>query len=123
MSMIYGRACAALLLASAGLFAFTRAAPSAAAETLPSETPATYVPRVDTFDYNKREVMIPMRDGVKLKTIIVTTRPLRGPLNPTGVDHSTDTYDTAAICIWAALAAAPRILSPMFPIPPSRSRI
>src|ERR1051325_4698137 len=22
------------------------------------------------------------------------TRPLKGPLNPTGVDHSTDTYDT-----------------------------
>src|SRR5258708_39076802 len=24
----------------------------------------------------------------------VMTRPLRGPLNPTAVDHSTDTYDT-----------------------------
>jgi len=162
MSMIYGRACAALLLATAGLFTVTRAAPAAAADTLPSETPTTFVPRVDTFDYIKREVMIPMRDGVKLKTIIiiprgahrapilltrtpygaldrmvknnsshlsalidssdvaddavvnggyiratqdvrgkhgsegdyVMTRPLRGPLNPTDVDHSTDTYDT-----------------------------
>ena len=116
----------------------------------------------DSFDYVKRDVMIPMRDGVKLHTVIVIpkgaknapilltrtpysakaqtshlpsahlgpilsgydnplevivgggyiravqdvrgkydsegdyvmTRPLRGPLNPTPVDHSTDTYDT-----------------------------
>jgi putative CocE/NonD family hydrolase len=127
-----------------------------------SEIPPTFVPHVDTFDYVKREVMIPMRDGVKLQTVIlvprgahgapillsrtpygatervaknnsahlaavidstdvaddavenggyirvmqdvrgkhgsegdyVMTRPLRGPLNPTAVDHSTDTYDT-----------------------------
>jgi len=110
-------------------------------------------------DYDKRDVMIPMRDGVKLHTVIVVpkgashapiiltrtpydaskrteriastrmlsilpmgdevfvakgyirvfqdvrgkygsegeyvmTRPLRGPLNPTEVDHSTDAYDT-----------------------------
>ena len=162
MSIIHGRACAALLLAAAGLITVTRAAPAAVEDTLPSETPATFDPRVDTFDYIKREVMIPMRDGVKLKTIIiiprgahrapilltrtpygamdrmvknhsahlsaaidsndvaddavvnsgyiratqdvrgkhgsegdyVMTRPLRGPLNPTDVDHSTDTYDT-----------------------------
>src|ERR1700676_1343705 len=129
---------------------------------LPSESPAKYTPVTDTFDYVKRDVMIPMRDGVKLHTIIllpkgakhapilltrtpysateqtshassshlasilngydnaveviveggyiravqdvrgkygsegdyVMTRPLRGPLNPTAVDHSTDTYDT-----------------------------
>jgi putative CocE/NonD family hydrolase len=127
-----------------------------------SETPASFTPRVDSFDYVKREVMIPMRDGVKLYTLIliprgaarapmlltrtpygaanrtstsssahlsalidstdvavdavvnggyirvsqdirgkhgsegdyVMTRPLQGPLNPTLVDHSTDTYDT-----------------------------
>src|SRR5258708_23302944 len=29
----------------------------------------------------------------------VMTRPLRGPLNPTNVDHSTDTYDTID-CLW-----------------------
>ncbi|HET9698937.1 MAG TPA: CocE/NonD family hydrolase, partial [Terriglobales bacterium] len=130
--------------------------------TLPSETPSTFKPATDSFDYTKRDVMIPMRDGVKLHTVIlvpkgakhapilltrtpydaskltdhaesshlgpilagydnpmdvivedgyirvvqdirgkygsegdyVTTRPLRGPLNPTQVDHSTDTYDT-----------------------------
>jgi putative CocE/NonD family hydrolase len=130
--------------------------------TLPSEIPATFKPVTDSFDYVRRDVMIPMRDGVKLRTIIliprgaqhapmlltrtpygavsryaerpsahlsevldstdvaddavlngnyirvvqdvrgkhgsegdyVMTRPLIGPLNPTKVDHSTDTYDT-----------------------------
>jgi uncharacterized protein len=131
-------------------------------QALPNETPATFIPRLESFDYTKREEMIPMRDGVKLKTVIliprgahrapillsrtpygatsriarnvsvhldalldsndvaddavlnsgyirvmqdvrgkhgsegeyVMTRPLSGPLNPTAVDHSTDTYDT-----------------------------
>jgi uncharacterized protein len=162
MSMIYGRVCAGLLLAAAGFSAMTMALPAVADDRLPSETPAAFAPRVDTYDYVKREVMIPMRDGVKLQTVIiiprgahrapilltrtpygatdrmtknssahmtalidsndvaddavvnggyirvtqdvrgkhrsegdyVMTRPLRGPLNPTDVDHSTDTYDT-----------------------------
>jgi putative CocE/NonD family hydrolase len=149
------------LLASASLL-LTLAAPAGANDTLASETPATFVPRTDTFDYVKREVMIPMRDGVKLETVIliprgahrapilltrtpygaterisknasahlsalidstdvaddavvnggyirvmqdirgkhgsegdyVMNRPLHGPLNPTTVDHATDTYDT-----------------------------
>src|SRR6266849_6515477 len=129
---------------------------------LPSEMPARIEPVTSSFDYLRREVMIPMRDGVKLHTVIlvpkgakgagilltrtpydadsqtnraasahlgptlsgydnateviveggyirvvqdvrgkygsegdyVMTRPLHGPLNPTPVDHSTDTYDT-----------------------------
>ena len=129
---------------------------------LPSETPAAFVPHTGTFDYIERVVMIPMRDGAKLKTLIliprgahaapilltrtpygatrrierqasahlaavidstdvaddavlnggyirvlqdirgkhdsegdyVMTRPLRGPQNPTAVDHATDTYDS-----------------------------
>ena len=132
------------------------------ATSLPSETPENFKPVTDSFDYIKRDVMIPMRDGVKLHTVImipkgaknapilltrtpynasaqaahawsahlgaslygydnavdvileggyirviqdvrgkhgsegdyVMTRPLHGPLNPTPVDHSTDTYDT-----------------------------
>src|SRR5277367_4430463 len=146
----------AMLLLAAGSM------PAMADEPLPSETPATFIPRYESFDYIKREAMIPMRDGVKLKTVIlvprgasrapillsrtpygassrigkndsahlnalldssdvaddailnsgyirvvqdirgkhgsegdyVMTRPLSGPLNSTGVDHSTDTYDT-----------------------------
>src|SRR4051794_3807574 len=134
----------------------------ASSQSLPSETPATFQPVTDSFDYVRREVMIRMRDGVKLHTVIlvprgakgapilltrtpydaevltghaqsahlgpilsgydnateviveggyirvvqdvrgkygsegdyVMNRPLHGRLNPTTVDHSTDTYDT-----------------------------
>src|SRR5262249_36624526 len=129
---------------------------------LPTETPSKFTPLTSTFDYQRRDVMIPMRDGVKLHTVIlvpknarrapilftrtpydatattsyaqsshlapalngydnaldviipggyirvvqdvrgkygsegdyVMNRPLRGPLNATQVDESTDTYDT-----------------------------
>jgi hypothetical protein len=128
----------------------------------PSDTPPKFKVVSASWDYVRREEMIPMRDGVKLKTIIlvpkgakdapilltrtpynateltshaqsshlgpilqgydnatdliveggyirvvqdirgkhgsegdyVMNRPLRGSLNPTEVDHSTDTYDT-----------------------------
>jgi len=136
--------------------------PPSSSSQLPSETPATFKPVTDSFDYVRREEMIPMRDGVKLHTVIlvpkgaktapilltrtpydadvltghaqsahlgpilsgydnateviveggyirvvqdirgkhgsegdyVMNRPLRGRLNPTTVDHSTDTFDT-----------------------------
>ncbi len=132
---------------------------TAQAQGLPSDTPSSFTVKRDAFDFVKREEMIPMRDGVKLKTFIlipkgargapmlltrtpydaagrisrtqsprmasvvpqmddtavaagyiivfqdvrgkygsegdyVMTRPLRGPLNPTAVDHATDAYDT-----------------------------
>src|SRR3989440_4515338 len=128
---------------------------------LPSDTPNTFSPKTDAFDYVKREEMVAMRDGVKLKTFIlvpkgatnapilltrtpynaservsrsqsphmasvvqpmdetavaagyiivyqdirgkygsegdyIMTRPLQGPLNPTRIDHASDTYDTIA---------------------------
>lgn len=127
-----------------------------------SEIPEQFLPNTDSFDYQRREVMVPMRDGVKLFTVImvprdapkapilltrtpydaagmtskvpsrhlgmaldgydnmadviveggyirvvqdvrgkygsegeyVMNRPLSGPLNSSGVDHATDTYDT-----------------------------
>jgi uncharacterized protein len=166
MSMIHGRACAGrggagLLAAIIGCL-LAAGMPANASDRGQSEIPAEFTPRVDTYDYVKREVKIPMRDGVKLQTIIliprgahrapillsrtpygaterisrapsahlsalidstdvaddavvnggyirvmqdvrgkhgsegdyVMTRPLRGPLNPTDVDHATDTYDT-----------------------------
>ena len=166
MSTIFTRAraadlCAVLPLLCA-VFVSMAGAPASAGDALSGEIPSTFVPKVDSFDYVKREVMIPMRDGVKLQTLIliprgahrapillsrtpygaterisknssahlaavidssdvaddavegggyirvmqdvrgkygsegdyVMTRPLRGPLNPTAVDHSTDTYDT-----------------------------
>ena len=129
-------------------------------QPLEPDIPAKYTESAQTADYDKRDVMIPMRDGVKLHTVIVVpkgakrapiiltrtpynaskraeplwrshsmvailplgdevfsndnyirvfqdvrgkygsegdyvmTRPLRGPLNDSNVDHSTDAYDT-----------------------------
>ena len=125
----------------------------------PDITGRKFVAPTESYDYVKREVMIPMRDGVKLYTVIVVpkgahdapmlltrtpydasgraqrsasphlkdllpqgddvfadgsyirvfqdirgkygsqgdyvmTRPLRGPLNKTRVDHATDAWDT-----------------------------
>jgi putative CocE/NonD family hydrolase len=37
----------------------------------PSETPAKFQPSTSSFDYTRREVMISMRDGVKLHTVIL----------------------------------------------------
>jgi putative CocE/NonD family hydrolase len=41
---------------------------------LPSETPDKFVPTNDGFDYVRRDVMIPMRDGVKLHTVILVPK-------------------------------------------------
>ena len=41
---------------------------------LPSETPAQFTPVTDSFDYTRRDVMIPMRDGVKLHTVILVPK-------------------------------------------------
>jgi putative CocE/NonD family hydrolase len=40
----------------------------------PSETPQTFKPVTTRFDYERREVMIPMRDGVKLHTVILVPK-------------------------------------------------
>ena len=47
------------------------AQPPASYGDLPSETPATFEPVIDSFDYVRREAMMPMRDGVKLHTVIL----------------------------------------------------
>ena len=44
------------------------------AQTLPSERPEKIEPTYDGFDYARREVMIPMRDGVKLHTVILVPK-------------------------------------------------
>src|SRR5215472_8363314 len=41
---------------------------------LPSETPAQFQPATGSFDHVRREVMIPMRDGVKLHTVILVPK-------------------------------------------------
>jgi putative CocE/NonD family hydrolase len=40
----------------------------------PSETPSKLVPATTGFDYERREVMIPMRDGVRLFTVILVPK-------------------------------------------------
>ncbi len=46
--------------------------------TLPSETPDKFKPTNDGFDYIRRDVMIPMRDGVKLHTVILVPKGAKG---------------------------------------------
>jgi len=41
---------------------------------LPSETPAQFNHVTEKWDYTRREVMIPMRDGVKLHTVILVPK-------------------------------------------------
>ena len=48
--------------------------PKAAYPDYPSETPEKFSPVSDSFDYVLRDVMIPMRDGVKLYTVILIPR-------------------------------------------------
>ena len=40
----------------------------------PSETPAKFVPKTAAFDYDKRDLMIAMRDGVKLHTVVIVPK-------------------------------------------------
>src|SRR5260370_25369817 len=48
--------------------------PSSTAATLPSETPTQFTPVTDSFDYARRDVMIAMRDGVKLHTVVLVPK-------------------------------------------------
>ena len=43
-------------------------------DTVGSEIPEKFTPKTDSFDYVRREEMIPMRDGIKLKTIILVPK-------------------------------------------------
>ena len=44
---------------------------------LPSETPKHLTRPTDEYDYARRDVMIPMRDGVKLHTVILVPKGAR----------------------------------------------
>ncbi len=49
-------------------------APKAAYPQYPSETPDKFVPVTDSYDYSLRDVMIPMRDGARLHTVILVPK-------------------------------------------------
>jgi putative CocE/NonD family hydrolase len=80
-----------LLLALLASIAFAAGAAFAQAPTA-GDIPAEFTPPTEARDYEKREVMIPMRDGVKLYTVIVmpkgiTNAPIiltRTPYNAAG---------------------------------------
>src|SRR5256885_16563431 len=44
------------------------------AQTLPSEAPQEFKPTNYGLEYERRDVMIPMRDGVKLHTVIIVPK-------------------------------------------------
>jgi putative CocE/NonD family hydrolase len=67
------------VLAFALVVAGTSRAQAPQYPNFPSETPAKFQPSTNSFDYEKRDVMIPMRDGIKLHTII---------LIPKGASHA-----------------------------------
>jgi hypothetical protein len=71
-------AAAPSLLLVVGLSAAQTPPQRPATSTLPSETPARFVPATGEFDYVKRSLMIPMRDGVRLHTVIVLPKGARG---------------------------------------------
>jgi putative CocE/NonD family hydrolase len=53
------------------------AAPRPQYPDYPSETPVKFTPQTSSFDYLRREAMIPMRDGVKLYTVMLVPKGAR----------------------------------------------
>jgi putative CocE/NonD family hydrolase len=78
---------------------------AAAAPTLAPDTPAHFTPRTEKFDYERRNVMIPMRDGIKLHTVILLPRGAhRLPMLLTRTPYDADgltTYGASAKLIGA----------------------
>jgi len=79
--MLYRASLAALASAIAAAAATAGPLPSAAKDDmlqLGSDIPAKWAAPQDGYDYVKREVMIPMRDGVKLNTVILVPKNAKG---------------------------------------------
>src|ERR1700720_1790676 len=68
----------AALLFTESSAAQTAAPPHAKYPALPSETPASFEPTNEGFEYVRRDVMIPMRDGVKMHTVILVPKGAKG---------------------------------------------
>ncbi len=67
------------VLAVASLFAGWAAAAELPSE-IPSEIPASFDLQTPSFDYTKQTVMVPMRDGVKLHTVIWVPKNVLAPM-------------------------------------------
>ncbi|HXP11105.1 MAG TPA: CocE/NonD family hydrolase, partial [Acidobacteriaceae bacterium] len=69
--------------------------PPAKYPDFPSETPAKVDAPAADFDYTRRVVMIPMRDGVKLHTVILTPKNASGaPILLTRTPYDADALTT-----------------------------
>ena len=83
------------------LFSISVAAQTAAPATyqaLPSEIPAQFKPATGSWNYIRRDVMIPMRDGVKLHTVLLIPKGAQGaPILLTRTP-----YDATALTSYAA---------------------
>src|ERR1700680_3584944 len=80
-----------LLVASICAFSFSLSAFAQYTTTLPSDSPAQLKPATDSFNYTRREVMIPMRDGVKLHTVILIPKGARSaPILLTRTPYNAD---------------------------------
>src|SRR5262249_9798540 len=71
--------------------------PPATYAELPSEIPDKFKPATDSFDHTRRNVMIPMRDGVKLHTVILIPKGAsKAPILLTRTPYSADKLTTHA---------------------------
>src|SRR5260370_15884459 len=74
---------------------------------LPSEMPARLELTITGFDYVRREVMIAMRDGVKLHTVILVPKGAKGAgilLTRTPYDADAQTNHAASAHLGSALS-------------------
>jgi len=86
-----------ILLWAAFPAAQTPQRPAAQYPNLPSETPTTFTPVTDSFDYVRRDVMIPMRDGVRLHTVILVPKgATKAPILLTRTPYSATALTTHA---------------------------
>ena len=93
MGVAFAVTVAGLLLWSAPPAAQAPPPQSGAVQTLPSETPPQFKPVASGFDYVRRDVMIPMRDGVKLHTVILVPKGAKGA----GMLLTRTPYDATAL--------------------------
>ncbi len=87
---------AALLLGFSAAFAFGQT-PSPQYPNYPSETPEHLQPATSSFNFARREAMIPMRDGIHLHTVILVPKgAAHAPILLTRTPYSADQLTTHA---------------------------
>ena len=91
-------ALATLLLAASASVSARQDAAAPKYPNYPSETPANFTPSNPGADFERRVVMIPMRDGVKLHTVILVPKNLNGAhAKKAGILLTRTPYDADAL--------------------------